>query len=66
MTMTKNNTFKLKLIAVVVPLLFTASAQVLAADKAQLLTVYIDQETKQIYSEPRPQPSKNGRLSTRY
>ena len=60
MTMTKTNTFKLKLIAVIVPLLFTASAHVLAADKAQLLTVYIDPETKQIYSGPGPNRVKIG------
>ena len=52
MTMTRTNIFKLKLTAIIVPLLFAASTQVFAADKDQLLSVYIDQETKQIYSEP--------------
>lgn len=60
MTMTKINTFKLKLIAVIVPLLFTASAQVFAADDAQVLNIYVDQETKQIFSEPGPNRVKLG------
>ncbi|WP_239237385.1 OprO/OprP family phosphate-selective porin [Candidatus Nitrotoga sp. BS] len=58
--MTKTDTFKLKLIAVMVPLLFTASAHVLAADKAQILTVYIDPVTEQIYSGPGPNRVKIG------
>ncbi|MDP1678618.1 MAG: porin, partial [Candidatus Nitrotoga sp.] len=58
--MIKINTFKLKLIAVMVPLLFTASAQVFAADDAQTLKIYVDQETKQIFSEPGPNRVKMG------
>lgn len=58
--MIKINTFKLKLIAVMVPLLFTASAQVFAADDAQVLNIYVDQETKQIFSEPGPNRVKMG------
>ena len=58
--MTKTNTFTLKLTAVIVPLLFTASAQVFAADDVQTLKIYVDQETKQIFSEPGPNRVKMG------
>ncbi|MFZ1548309.1 MAG: porin [Candidatus Nitrotoga sp.] len=58
--MTKTNTFTLKLTAVIVPLLFTASAQVFAVDDAQTLKIYVDQETKQIFSEPGPNRVKMG------
>lgn len=60
MTKTKTKTFKLKLTAVIVPLLFAASTQVFAADEAQVLNIYVDQETKQIFSEPGPNRVKMG------
>lgn len=58
--MTKTNTFKLKLIPVIVPLLFAASPQVFAEDDVQTLKIYVDQETKQIFSEPGPNRIKMG------
>jgi len=58
--MTRTSAFKLRLTAVIVPFLFAASAQVAAANDAQTLTIYVDQETKQIFSEPGPNRVKMG------
>lgn len=55
-TMRKNlpnaDVFTKKLIAVAVPLLFTLPAHAFATENAQNLEIYVDQNTKQIFSEP--------------
>ncbi|MEO6422421.1 MAG: porin, partial [Candidatus Nitrotoga sp.] len=50
--MTEAKTSKLKLTVLMVLLLIAVSDPTFAAGDAQLLQVYIDQDTKQIYSEP--------------
>lgn len=57
--MIKTKPSKLKLTAVLIPLLFAASGETLAAE-AQILELFVDQNTKQIYSEPGPGRIKMG------
>lgn len=59
--MTKTNQYKLKLsIATLIPLLFVSSGTLWAADNDQILELFVDKNTKQIYSEPGPNRVKMG------
>ncbi|HYG32614.1 MAG TPA: porin, partial [Methylophilaceae bacterium] len=59
--MTKTTQCKLKLsIATLIPLLFVSSGTLWAADNDQILELFVDKNTKQIYSEPGPNRVKMG------
>lgn len=59
---TKTNSFRLKLsAATLIPLLFVGPGKLWAASSdAQILELYVDKNTKQIYSEPGPNRVKMG------